>query len=336
MYQEEVVSVLKKCLTGGDFPHLLFYGPPGTGKTSTILALALEMFGSQFIKERVLELNSSDERGIDVIRHKVKTFSSAKVSNKLPDGTRCPAFKIVILDEADSMTNQAQSALRRIIESGTETTRFCIICNYITRIITPIASRCTKFRFKPLTRDLILNKLKDIATQENMTVESEDVYNEIINVSDGDMRKAITFLHSVYRMKTKTGTSGDKTVTSAHVTIDDVLEVSGFIPSNIFDIIIKSVMSKSLDAVERSASSLVFNGFSSTQFLLQLHDWVLKSEDMTLQQKCPLLKKIASADACLLEGASEYLQLLSVLTTFLQVLKDPSGKSLKDDYRCQS
>lgn len=336
VYQDEVVSVLKKCLKGEDFPHLLFYGPPGTGKTSTILALAHEMFGSQF-RDRVLELNSSDERGIDVIRKKVKAFSSSKVSGKLADGTKCPAIKIVILDEADSMTTAAQSALRRIIEAGTETTRFCIICNYVTRIITPIASRCTKFRFKSLTNDLILKKLQDVSSSENLTVDSNAVFDEVIKVSDGDLRKAITFLQTIFRIKAKQKVLDDKSVVkSAHVTLDDVHEVSGFIPSNIFGIIIKSVMSKDFNAVERSVSSIAFNGFSSSQFLLQLSEWILNSTDLTWRQKCPVIKKIAHADACLLDGSSEYLQLLNVLTCLLQVIRDPSAESVKEDYRQSS
>ena len=335
VYQEEVVSVLKKCLSGADFPHLLFYGPPGTGKTSTILAMAQEMFGREFVKDRVLELNSSDERGIDVIRKKVKSFSSIKVPSKLPDGRRCPPIKIVVLDEADSMTPAAQSALRRVIEAGTETTRFCIICNYVTRIIQPIASRCTKFRFKPLPRDLILGKLKEIASKENMTTESDDVFEQVIKVSDGDLRKAVTFLQTVFRIKAEPVTLGDSVVKKAHVTVNDVHEVSGFIPSNIMDIVLKTAK-QDLSSVERGVSSLVFNGFSSSQFMLQLHEYILETETLDWKQKCPLLKKIASSDACLLDGSSEYLQLLSVISALYQAFKDPSGKSIKTDYRVNS
>src|SRR6266516_2720113 len=153
---------------------MLFYGPPGTGKTSTILALAKELYGPELFKTRVLELNASDERGISIVREKVKDFARMQLSNPLPSYREkypCPPYKIIILDEADSMTQDAQSALRRTMETYSKITRFCLICNYVTRIIDPLASRCSKFRFKSLDQGNAKNRLQDIADKEGVKLE---------------------------------------------------------------------------------------------------------------------------------------------------------------------
>ena len=150
---------------------MLFYGPPGTGKTSTVLALAKQLYGPELFKTRVLELNASDERGISIVREKVKDFARMQLSNPHsgPAGVEyrkkypCPPYKIIVLDEADSMTQDAQSALRRTMETYSKITRFCLVCNYVTRIIDPLASRCSKFRFKSLDEGNAGKRLEDIA-----------------------------------------------------------------------------------------------------------------------------------------------------------------------------
>src|SRR6201992_4273935 len=177
---------------------MLFYGPPGTGKTSTILALAKELYGPELMKSRVLELNPSDERGISIVGEKVKDFARMQLTNPAPGYKAkypCPPFKIIILDEADSMTQDAQSALRRTMETYSKITRFCLVCNYVTRIIDPLASRCSKFRFKMLDEANAGRRLEDIAKLENVQLE-DGVVQTLLRCSEGDLRKAITFLQS--------------------------------------------------------------------------------------------------------------------------------------------
>eukprot|EP01126_Amoeba_proteus_P030088 TRINITY_DN2983_c0_g3_i1.p1 TRINITY_DN2983_c0_g3~~TRINITY_DN2983_c0_g3_i1.p1 ORF type:complete len:230 (-),score=46.33 TRINITY_DN2983_c0_g3_i1:561-1250(-) len=186
VHQEEVVSALKKSLETGNLPHLLFYGGPGTGKTSTILAIAHQLFGPEEMKNRVLELNASDERGIDVVRTKVKTFSSLAVGKNVGGEYPCPPYKIIILDEADHMTEDAQNALRRTMEQFSTVSRFCLICNYVSRIIEPLASRCAKFRFRPLGAEKMIERLDFICETEGIEV-STDILRALAEVGCIDL-----------------------------------------------------------------------------------------------------------------------------------------------------
>uniref|UniRef100_A0A8C3AI55 Replication factor C (activator 1) 4 n=1 Tax=Cyclopterus lumpus TaxID=8103 RepID=A0A8C3AI55_CYCLU len=277
-FQDEVVAVLKKSLQGADLPNLLFYGPPGTGKTSTILAAARELYGPHLYRQRVLELNASDERGIQVVREKVKNFAQLTVAGTRPDGKPCPPFKIIILDEADSMTGPAQAALRRTMEKESRTTRFCLICNYISRIIEPLTSRCSKFRFKPLANQIQEERLLNICEKENLKYTNESIA-ALVRVSDGDLRKAITFLQSAARLNV------DKEITEKAVT----------------DI----------------AGNMVDEGYAATQILIQLHESVIEQE-MSDKQKSAIMEKMAVVGKCLTDGADEYLQMLSLCSLIMQ------------------
>jgi len=213
---------------------MLFYGPPGTGKTSAILALAKDLFGPQMYRSRVLELNASDERGIDVVRHKIKHFASLAVSANKSATHSCPPFKLIILDEADCMTVDAQSALRRTMETYTKVTRFCILCNYVSRIIGPIASRCAKFRFQPMSKDVMTSRLSFISDKEGFTL-PPDAAAALLRVSGGDLRRAITLLQNTYMLH-GAEMSGKHITDSAAVIPDSVmLELVAACRSNSFD-----------------------------------------------------------------------------------------------------
>uniref|UniRef100_A0A8B9SE53 Replication factor C subunit 4 n=1 Tax=Apteryx owenii TaxID=8824 RepID=A0A8B9SE53_APTOW len=307
-FQDEVVAVLKKSLEGADLPNLLFYGPPGTGKTSTILAAARELYGPELFRQRVLELNASDERGIQVIREKVKAFAQLTASGSRSDGKVCPPFKIVILDEADSMTSAAQAALRRTMEKESKTTRFCLICNYISRIIEPLTSRCSKFRFKPLSDKIQQQRLLDVSEKEQVKISGEAV-SYLVKMSEGDLRKAITFLQSATRL------TGGKEVTEKIVT-----EIAGVVPKEIIDGLLSACQSSSFEKLEMAAKNLINEGYAVAQLLNQLHDIVVESEDFTDKQKSAIVEKLAEVDKCLADGADEYLQLMSLCALVMQQL----------------
>lgn len=281
-------------------PHMLFYGPPGTGKTSTILALARELYGPQAIKSRVLELNASDERGIDIVRDKIKTFAKIAVSQGDP-AHPSPPFKIIILDEADSMTQDAQSALRRTMELYSKITRFCLICNYVTRIIEPIASRCSKFRFKPLDIQNTRSRLEEIADWEGVNIDS-DAIDTVISAADGDLRKAITYMQSASRLHK------DERVTS-----QSIRDIAGVIPQEIISRIASAAESKQFDKIKVVIQETVQEGYGAGQIVSQLHDTIIAREDLDSKQKAIIALEFGSADKHLTDGADEELQILNLI-----------------------
>ncbi|OLL26966.1 Replication factor C subunit 2 [Neolecta irregularis DAH-3] len=313
--QEHTINVLKRTLNSSNLPHMLFYGPPGTGKTSTILALAKELYGPEQMKSRVLELNASDERGISIVREKVKDFAKMAVSNKLGNEYPCPPFKIIILDEADSMTQDAQSALRRTMETYSKITRFCLICNYVTRIIEPLASRCSKFRFKPLDSENSLSRLSYIANEEHVGV-GKDTLETLVRVSEGDLRKSITYLQSATKLQKAMKGDMEVDITSA-----EIIDIAGVIPESVLRRLLE-VCSKGKGIVEAQTmvEEVVMESYSCGQLISQLHDKIIQSSDYTEFKKCRMIQELAETDKRLTDGADEHLQALDLISQFRTIL----------------
>ncbi|CAF4115055.1 unnamed protein product [Rotaria magnacalcarata] len=190
---KDIIDTIRRYISLGELPHLLFYGPAGTGKTSTILALAKQMYTPTEMRGCVLELNASDDRGIGIVRDEIQTFVSTQTLHK-------KGIKLIILDEADAMTNDAQNALRRIIEQYTATARFCFICNYLSKIIPAVQSRCTRFRFGPLSNEQMMPRLEYVIEKEQVQIEPEGK-KAILQLANGDMRRALNILQGFTKTK---------------------------------------------------------------------------------------------------------------------------------------
>ncbi|KAK0672889.1 putative replication factor C subunit 2 [Cercophora samala] len=321
--QDHTITVLQRTLQASNLPHMLFYGPPGTGKTSTILALAKELYGPELIKSRVLELNASDERGISIVREKVKDFARMQLTNVSSAAYKarypCPPFKIIILDEADSMTQDAQSALRRTMETYSKITRFCLICNYVTRIIDPLASRCSKFRFKSLDQGNAKKRLEEIAEKEKVGLE-EGAVEGLIHCAEGDLRKAITYLQSAARLVGAVqpgGGDGDEMdVDKKSVSVKIVQDIAGVIPDETIQRLVKAMRPTTLGGnytpIAKEVEDMVADGWSAGQVVNQLYQAVVYDETIEDAQKNKILLVFSEIDKRLVDGADEHLSILDL------------------------
>jgi len=295
--QGEIVSTLTSLLKGGDLPHLLFYGPPGTGKTSTIFAVAKQIYGKNF-KSMILELNASDERGISVVRDRIKTFA----------GTRTlfsSGCKLVILDEADAMTSPAQAALRRVIEQYTKNCRFCFICNYLSKIIPALQSRCTRFRFSPLPKVAVEGRLREILTAENL-VYDEPGLNALIKLGRGDMRKSLNIVQSV-------------AMSFSQVDEESVYACTGQPRPNEINKVADWLFNKPLVEAYNAIRELsVTRGLALQDILTEVHLYAVRI-DLEPLVRAKLLRSLASAERRLCSACDEELQLAALCAAFTEV-----------------
>lgn len=301
---KDIISTISKFVAEDRLPHLLLYGPPGTGKTSTILAVAKQIYSPKEFNSMVLELNASDDRGIGIVRNQILSFASTRTLFK-------KGFKIVILDEADAMTKDAQNALRRVIEKFTENTRFCIICNYLSKIIPALQSRCTRFRFGPLKQDQMVNRLEYVIAQESVKV-SEDGMKALVTLAMGDMRRALNILQSTSMAYTET-TEDNVYTCVGHPLRRDI--------ENIVDWVLNEDFTSAYNNIQKLKAA---KGLALEDILADVHAYVHRI-DFPLHVRMALLEKMADTEYRLASGTSEKLQLGSFIAAF-QIARDVIAK----------
>ena len=292
--QEKIVERVKAFIETKNMPHLLFSGPAGIGKTTLSLIIGNKLFGDDK-QSLFLELNASDERGIDVVRNKVKDFARTRAIKDVP-------FKVIYLDECDSLTKDAQQALRRTMETYSNTCRFILSYNYSSKIIDPIQSRCTVFRFKPLTFENMKEIIHEISEKEGLQV-TEEAGEALYEISNGDVRKLENTLQSC-------------SVVAKEITKDLVYEVaSAARPKEVKEVLDLSVKGFFADARTLLLKTMLNHGLSGVDIIKQIQREIL-SLDVEDAKKMRMIEKCGEAEFRLVEGSDEYVQLEALIAGF--------------------
>ena len=302
---DEIINTINLFINSKSIPHFLFYGPPGTGKTTCALALSNQLYGNDN-KTMTLELNASDERGINIVRQKIKDFCGA-IGN-FNTNINKNMFKLVILDEADMMTSDAQNALRRIMEKYTKNSRFILICNQVNKINMAIQSRCMKFRFNPLKIEQCLNRLKEICKIENVYYNNDDVLKKIYEIGKGDMRKILNLLETTV-MASKNN----------EISEDDVYLSAGLPTKNFFlEILHKISENNNFGNVFWEINNLrIHNGYAMIDLINELCEYIRNNKNLNTENKIEAFELLDKLDYLSNLGGNEKI----LLTNFISVIR---------------
>jgi len=293
--QTHVTERLKAFVKGKNVPHCLFAGTAGTGKTTCALAMAYDLYGKNW-RANVLETNASDERGIDVVRHKIKDFSRMKAIGNVP-------YKLVILDEADALTRDAQQALRRTMENFTRTARFVLICNYSSRIIDPIQSRAAIFRFKPLSEGDQKKFVDRIVKGEKLKISKSGIEG-VLALAEGDLRRVANLLQVSASLK-------------KNITEDVVYEAASMAkPKDVEDMLKLVLKGNFKDARKKLNEMILIQGLAAEDIIKEIHRQIYNL-DISEEDKVKLVDKTGEYDFRITEGGSDLIQLEALLAQFL-------------------
>jgi len=293
--QNDIIKRVQSLTNSLNIPHLLFAGPAGVGKSTLALVVVKELFGESW-RENYLELNASDERGIDVIRQKVKDFARTKAISKIP-------FKVIFLDEADALTNEAQNALRRTMENYTSNCRFILSCNYSSKIIDPIQSRCAVFRFRLLEKKDIDKVVKRISQNEKLEIDTKAV-ESLFELSEGDCRRAINLLQTTASISNKI----------TNELVDIIVPTAK--PSDIKIVLEYALAGDFINSKEKLLDIMLKESISGTDIIkaIQKEIWNL---DIDPEIKVRLTERTGEIEFRLTEGSDEFIQLEALLASFV-------------------
>jgi replication factor C small subunit len=293
--QKHVVERVKAFVKEKNIPHMLFAGSAGTGKTTVGLCIARELYGDAW-RQNVLELNASDARGIDVIRGQVKDFARTKAIGKVP-------FKIILMDEADNLTTDAQQALRRTMENFTHTCRFILLCNYSSRIIDPIQSRCAVFRFKTLSEEDVRKYIDRIVKSEKLEIDESGI-NAIITIAEGDLRKVSNLLQASASLGKK-------------ITEDVVYDVASRAkPKDVEEMLQLVLNGKFKEARDKLHDMILKQGLAGSDIIREIHRQIF-GLPISEEAKIKLIEKCGDYEFRISEGGNELIQLEALLASFL-------------------